>query len=73
MKMLDTQMRLNNNNNRSVRAPSCQLPFRPVGKESKELSDSLAEQSSSTRPLAEHSSVWVVRRLTDLSDSRPGW
>lgn len=54
-------------------APSCQLPFKPVGKESKELSDSLAEQSNSTRPLSEHSTVCVVRRLTDLSDRRLGW
>lgn len=53
--------------------PSCRVPFGPAGKESKEVSDSLAEQSSSKRPLNEHSTVWVVRRLTALSDRRLGW
>lgn len=52
---------------------SCRVPFRPAGKESKELSDPLAEQSSSKRPLNEHSTVCVVRRLTALSDRRLGW
>ncbi|TNN36845.1 hypothetical protein EYF80_052985 [Liparis tanakae] len=46
---------------------------RPVGEESKELSESLAEQLSSRRPLAEHSTVCVVLWLTALSGRRLGW